>query len=289
MKHINSHLHNGTSGSNPVPYILSVLTLPLVFVLSFGQPSVAAEPAEVRPGVLLLECFTTGSSFPQDWGVRESSEWPAALRTYWVVPGEAPFLRAVHEGQGGNPAVQIIKPVTWDIHKYPILRWTWRAHQLPPDGSELRGSKTNDSAASLYVIYKLRNYIVTKLPTAVKYLWSTTVPKETIIPGRYDSFKMRVVESGTDHLSQWQTVEVDVFEDYRRLFGGRPDREAIAIALLTDADATRAIAAADYGPIYALTREAAAALADSAAHADSTAHADSVDSVAQSSLLPTGR
>lgn len=240
-----------------------------------SQSAIATEPIEVRPGVLLLEDFSTGSAFPQGWGVRESSEWPVALRTYWVVSEEEPFLRAVHEGQGGAPGVQVIKPISWDIRKYPILRWTWRAHQLPPDGSELRGSKTNDSAASLYVIYKLRNYIITKLPTAVKYVWSATVPKETIIPGRYDSFKTRVVESGADHLSQWQTVEVNVYEDYRRLFGGRPDREAIAIAILTDADATRAIAAADYGPIYALTRDAAAALADSA------------DSITQHSPLPT--
>jgi hypothetical protein len=235
----------------------------LIMIFTFGTTQADDGSTPALPGVLILEDFSTsGAGFPTGWRTLNSDDQHTATAIYQVEP-DSLFLRAVHDGSHQTSGTQIIKRIDWDIKRYPILRWSWRANNLPPGGSERQGSKTNDCAASVYVIYKIRNLLFAKLPVSIKYTWSTTEPVGTSINGRFASFKIEIAESGADNLGEWVTEEVDVYEDHRRRFGNRPRGKAVGIAILTDADATRSVSAADYGSFYAMTREAAQAMSDS--------------------------
>ena len=238
--------------------------------LLMGYQSVRADDATLtaEPDSIVLEDFQgdTGS-FPSGWGVRGDEQWPRARKIYRLASDSTTYLQAIHHGDRGIRATQIIKSVTWDVHRYPILRWRWRAHALPPGGDERDGSGTNDCAASLYVIFHVRDLIFVQLFTAVKYTWSTTVPVGTEVEGRWrghkiGSYRVKVAETGSTNAGKWVTEEVDLWDEHVQLFGDPPRRKCVGIALLTDADATRSLSAADYGPIVVLTREAARAKTD---------------------------
>ncbi|HPA73611.1 MAG TPA: DUF3047 domain-containing protein, partial [Spirochaetota bacterium] len=49
-------------------------------------------------------------------------------------------------------SIQIAKQVQWNINRHPVVSWKWRARHLPPGGNEEFG-RTNDSAASIYIIF----------------------------------------------------------------------------------------------------------------------------------------
>ncbi len=66
---------------------------------------------------------------------------------------------------------------------------------------------------------------------------------------------MIAVESGEKNVGKWVSEERNVFEDYKKLFGGEPP-EAGGIAIMTDTDNTGESATAWYGPIRIMrTRE----------------------------------
>ncbi len=58
-----------------------------------------------------------------------------------------------------------------------------------------------------------------------------------------------VLESGKAHLGEWVTEQVNLYEDYKRIYGGEPPEKTVGIALVTDSDVTHSFAEADYGDI----------------------------------------
>jgi len=149
--------------------------------------------------------------------------------------------RYVHAEARGT-SVTLGKRCEFDPHEFPILRWRWRVWRLP-QGADERRKATGDSAAGVYVIFGKSRFIP---PKALKYVWSTSLPPGTTTPSPFSGrTKIVVLKSGPRELGRWVTEEVNVFEDYRRLFGKEPKR-AYGVALLTDADNTRSVAIADY-------------------------------------------
>jgi hypothetical protein len=86
-------------------------------------------------------------------------------------------------------------------------------------------------------------------PECIKYVWSSSLPKGTVTESPYaKKTKIIVLENGSSPLGQWITEEVNVYEDYKRLFHKEPD-EVRAIGILTDADDTSSEAMADYDDV----------------------------------------
>jgi hypothetical protein len=57
--------------------------------------------------------------------------------------------------------------------------------------------------------------------------------------------KVVVLESGPATPGEWKQDTVNLYQDYKELFGGEPG-EAHGIAVLTDSDTTASVAEADY-------------------------------------------
>jgi len=169
------------------------------------------------------------------------------------------FLKATSKGTG----VIIAKECNYDLKEYPLLSWRWRALKLPK-GADERYKKSGDSVAGVYVIFpslfkpeKFKNSWGIKIPVpdslkpeCIKYVWSASLSKGTVIESPYSS-KTRIVvlENGNASLNQWITEEVNAYEDYKKLFHKEPD-EVRAVGILTDADDTSSEAVADYDDIF---------------------------------------
>jgi len=157
----------------------------------------------------------------------------------------------------------IAKEFSYNLKEFPILSWKWRALKLPKGGDE-RYKSSGDSVAGIYIIFpslikpeNLKNSWGLKIPIpdhlkpeCVKYVWSSSLPKGTVTKSPYSSkTKIIVLENGDSSSTKWVTEEVNVYEDYKRLFHKEPD-EVRAIGILTDADDTSSEAMADYDDIF---------------------------------------
>lgn len=212
-----------------------------IIVLSalFWLPAFAhGETSRVAPAqVVPLETFQEDpvGTFPSGWKARGDEN--EARQIYKVAEENGShFLNALTRNQG----VQIGLEHVFKPQEFPILRWRWRAKQLPAGANE-RAKSTNDSAAAVYVVFDSRI-----LPRAIKYVWSSTLPVGTKMGNPvYWRAKTVVLASGPGAPGEWREEAVNFYQDYKELFGFEPG-EVQGIAILTDSDMTRSVAEADY-------------------------------------------
>lgn len=214
----------------------------MVLGVGVGLPSPAA--AERLVCDRLIDDFRGSAvgSFPKGWRTKEADEMPfARSNNLYVVAkqGKRKVLHAVFK----DKAITIGKSIKgWNLDDYPVLQWQWKAVKLPKGGNE-DSLGSNDCAASVYTFWDIGfPFYVDSL----KYSWSSTLPKGTVVKKRLGHDFVRVLESGSSALSQWQTVRVNVKEDHKRLFEKQQARVPSGIAILTDADATESAAEAYY-------------------------------------------
>lgn len=173
--------------------------------------------------------------FPEGWKSRGGD----GSQVYTVKTNPGNYLQA----KAVNSAVSIAKEFEYDLKSYPFLSWEWRVLTLPKNGDE-RYKKTGDSAAAIYVIFPGRFR-----PDNIKYVWSASLPKGTITESPYNSkTKIVVLQNHGSPRETWVTEKVNVYEDYKRLFGSAPG-PVQAIGLMSDSDNTESMAEADYKAI----------------------------------------
>jgi len=183
-----------------------------------------------------LEDFSPSKvgEFPPGWKPRKEEGRPV----YSIREEDGfRFLHAASRGLG----IQAGREVAWNLEAYPILAWTWRAVEFPKNSDE-RKSKTNDSAVSVYAVFPDSMVSVKSL----KYVWSRVVPVGTHLTSSAGKTQVRVLRSGTDAATRWMDEQVNVREDYWKLFGDSEIPKPAGIAVLTDSDDTRSNAQGDY-------------------------------------------
>ena len=198
---------------------------------------VAASPAPLAAAeCLVLEDFSKGNvgELPPDWKLRsDEGKGVYAVRE----EGGRRFLRATSQGVG----IQAGRKVEWDLERYPVLTWAWRAVELPK-GADERKSKTNDSVLAVYAVFPHSKVSVRSL----KYVWSAVVPAGTLLESNMGLTKVRVLRSGSERRGQWVEERADVRADARARFGGSELPRPEGIAVLTDSDDTKSSAQGDY-------------------------------------------
>jgi hypothetical protein len=171
------------------------------------------------------------NTFPGDWKSRGGN----GAEVYRVKSDGEGYL----EAKADKTAVTIAKAFTYELKEYPLLHWEWKAVVLPEGGDE-RYKKTGDSAAGIYVIFS------GLLPKNIKYVWSSSLPVGTNTKSPYTGrTEIVVLQNNSSPLETWVSEEVNVYKDYRRLFGEEPS-EVQGIGIMTDSDNTKSIALAHY-------------------------------------------
>lgn len=132
-----------------------------------------------------------------------------------------------------------------NIHETPVFSWRWRVHDIPVGANE-DADDLNDTAASVYVVFDMGRVMFRRVPKSIRYTWSSTLPEGKEMSKFFGNQKIIVLESGEENTGKWQTIERNIVEDYRRLFGDEPPKTPIAVLILSDGDNTNSYAKADY-------------------------------------------
>ena len=133
-----------------------------------------------------------------------------------------------------------------DLKETPILEWRWKVTKLPR-GADARKGETDDEAGQIYVTWP-------RFPEALRsriigYIWDTTAPVgSTFKSEKSGTVQYVVVESGPAKLGQWITVQRNVVEDFKKIYGAEPENPG-AVSISIDSDDTRSSAEAFVGPL----------------------------------------
>lgn len=201
-----------------------------------------------RSGVVVLEDFEDdpAGAFPSDWSFRGFGE--VTEKPYRIAEEEGNrFLRA--EDRGEN--VMLYRETRWSSRKYPYLSWRWRIRAVP-EGADQRVEDKADSAAGIYLSYRRKLGLV---PETVKFVFSGRLDPGVAFrrPGIGMPWTV-VAASGSAEPDRWQRFVYRTASVYRKTFEGDPGGRPLGIGLLTDANNTGSLAAADYDDILALER-----------------------------------
>lgn len=168
------------------------------------------------------------------------------------------FVREENGNQFGRidtdaKALRVVLPIknngiNWSLDRRPILRWRWRAKDLPEGGDETRSS-TNDTGGAVYVTFGT-DWL--GRPKSIKYTYSSTLPVGTSTS--YGPLKVLVVASKNEQgIDEWVQHERNVIEDYKKLFGDTPDKTPAGIAIWGDSDTLNKTSTVDFDDILVLS------------------------------------
>ena len=216
-------------------------------------------------GGLLVEDFEGDSvgQLPYNWfeqrGVNRPYNYPEDVKKdylYRITDEQSPnskinqFLRF-----DGTKAKHLNFPLhqvkNLNLNESPVLSWKWRIWDIPA-GADERNDKVNDTAASVYVVFKVKRMaLVKEVPQSIRYTWSSSLPVGTEISTFFGHQKIIVVGTGqpSNLDGEWMAFSRNLKEDYERLFGEKMPTTPLAILLLSDGDSTNDSAKADYDDI----------------------------------------
>jgi len=134
-----------------------------------------------------------------------------------------------------------------DLAKTPWLQWSWKTNQHYQNPFEDK-KQGDDFVARLYLI--IDGGIFFWNTKALNYVWSSELEIGHSWPNPYVSNNlMHSVETGKQHLNQWQFYSRNIRDDLKRLLG--KDVQFIdAVAVMTDSDDTQQHAISYYGDIF---------------------------------------
>jgi Protein of unknown function (DUF3047) len=134
-----------------------------------------------------------------------------------------------------------------NLETTPILEWSWKIIETPA-GADVRKRGTSDLTVHLVVVWP-------RFPEALRsrliaYAWGSIEPAGTIERSRKTStVTFFILRSGSENLGRWLTERRNVVDDYRRVYGERPEESPKAIAVSIDTNDTHSRSAALIGPI----------------------------------------
>jgi hypothetical protein len=141
------------------------------------------------------------------------------------------FVRAITKGEALRFTVRNGQNIEWNLQSHSRLQWRWRAHTLPEGASE-KGK--NDTGAAVYVTFG-KDWL--GRPKSIKYTYSSSLPVGTVVS--FGPLKVIVVDSAQEPgFGEWKTMQRNVLQDYRQVFGGSPPDRPVSITLWSDSDTT---------------------------------------------------
>lgn len=214
------------------------------WTLPTGSPATPV-PDPAIDDVLVIEDFENSpvGGYPVNWGYRDGWGIKKLPEKYTdQIPYQIrqengnKYLHADDSGQ----SVTLAREAHWNLHEYPCLTWRWRIIELP-DADEKDGR--NDSGGGVYITFSTNFFNV---PKSIKYIWSKTVDRcEYFHRGKVGRPWLFVLETGDAKKGKWVTETVNLYNHYKKIYGGTPPKKPVGIAILSDASSklgTHAIA-----------------------------------------------
>jgi len=157
--------------------------------------------------------------------------------------GQQTVLRA----QTSNNASSLYRTMEVDLTKTPRLNWSWRVDNVYSiENQQIK--QGDDYPARVYVVvrdgwlpWQVRalNYVWSNHPTQLSHWANPFTGQAIMIP----------LKAGSSQLGQWHHEQVNISDDFYRVFGERIEK-IDGVAIMTDADNAGGKATAYYGNIY---------------------------------------
>ena len=245
MDRILSTLANEGPGALPGPPVLRrlfVSTLLSGLLLGGAPTSIAQDSAPVEGAAsIVVDDFENESAggAPDGWVFVKSSRKVLSYEEARE-PGEKMvvrredgnrFVRLRTDGEALRFTKRNGVDFDWNLNAHPRLSWRWRALELPEGASE---RDENDTGGAVYVTFGT-DWL--GRPKSIKYTYSSSLPVGTVVD--FGNLYVIVVDSAREPgLGEWKTVERNVVQDYRQVFGDTPPDEPVSITLWSDSDTT---------------------------------------------------
>ena len=212
--------------------------------------------------VFLLTSFAVATKIAiEDWtgpplGTRGI---PAGWTAYATLGGRPAYDFSLVEDEGRR-AIRlrshddhstIAREIHVDLEATPILEWRWKIVELPAS-ADVRQRATSDLTGHLLVVWpRFPEMVRARL---IGYAWGTSEPANSVLRSRKTgTVTFVILRSGADGLGRWVTERRDVVEDYRKIYGERPENPKV-IALSIDTNDTHSRAEALIGSIVFTSR-----------------------------------
>jgi hypothetical protein len=222
-------------------------------VMSWGQSAPVIEVGK-------FSSDQPGTGLPVGWKPLTFQKIPKQTEYVLVKEGEQVVVKATSDASASG----LTKEVAINPKDYPIVRWRWKVESLLQH-SDVSRKDGDDYPARLYITfaydpdrvsfgrklkYKAGRTLFGDIPIgALNYIWETKTPVGTIVENAYTDFaQMIVVESGPSRVGMWVEEERNIYEDYKKAFGGEPSL-INGVAIMSDTDNTKERAVAFYGDI----------------------------------------
>ncbi|MBI4852840.1 MAG: DUF3047 domain-containing protein [Acidobacteria bacterium] len=161
----------------------------------------------------------------------------------------------VLKAESKSAASGLFKQVNIDPKTYPVVSGQWKVTKLPNKADE-RKKDGDDCAARMFIVFedslpgasaysKFKHKLATSfssfVPTGVAlcYVWGNKLNKDQDIDSPYtDWVRIIPVETGTEKLGQWVSIERNIYEDFKRIYKTEP-KKIVAVGIMTDSDQTK--------------------------------------------------
>lgn len=141
----------------------------------------------------------------------------------------------------------LAKELRFNLSMYPFLNFEWYVEKLPEAG-DVRNKKSDDQAAQLYVIIPSFPEMINF--KAIGYIWDSNAPLGTYQSQKTSNTKYIVLKSGKSDLKKWISEKVNVYEDFKKLWGMDIKEKKIVVSISIDSDDTKSSAQSSFGEIY---------------------------------------
>ena len=187
--------------------------------------------------LLLLPLFGENSSWKVDFSDR-SDEGKPQIPADWKIKkniSEKPTKFSIDEKEkttflcvrsDNSTGILICKLKKVDLTKTPVIRWKWRANELPENGDG-RKKETDDQACGIYI--GTGNIFNKK---SVSYRWDTKTPIGTEGNISYLStihVKWFTLQNKNSGLGEWIIEERNIAEDFKKAWGFIPENIYLSV------------------------------------------------------------
>jgi len=184
---------------------------------------------------------------------------------YTIVPGDG---KDILKAQSDASASGIVYKSSFNVYKYPHIRWRWKAENVYKKGDGGTSKAGDDYPIRVYVIFKydpakagigervkynVLKFIYGEYPpkSSLNYVWANRDSSRKVFSSPYTDRSKMIVKSGPSDVGKWETEEAHLLNDYRAAFGVEPTAEA-SLAIMDDSDNTgeRSISYMDFIEVY---------------------------------------
>lgn len=222
--------------------------LPPMKVASNAQPTaVDQEPVDPPPPPLVCDRVIDDFSqvplgaFPEGWTTPDGDDLAPARESESFRVVEADGQHVLHARYVGKAFTLGHGVPDWDLQRYPIVSWRWRALRLPRPDANLEFDE--DAAASVQAVWLIGLPFFVR---TMRFTWSSTLAAGSRAQARLGHDQLVVLRSGMRGEGGWHTEYVNLLANYQSFYGLEDSTAPTGIALLTDADDTASQAEAYY-------------------------------------------